>query len=207
MNNILRLRYLLLVCTILFLVGCMPYINAYYLPNTTEGYLQGHSKRTSDEPLWILERDGAMFNFSASRENSDKVIFRLNIQPLHLPKERSLSAKKREQARATVKPITVVLTKLQDGVMVTSNGQKRIPNTIRITQGQYGTNRRFALEVPTHEIYLPVDHYLALDAMYKLKCHICIVTWPPILINGKLVQIPPIEFEWKRGIQVQFING
>ncbi len=208
MNAYLRLRHLTLSLAVLLLFGCAPYINSYYLPDSIEGYRSGHSTRTSDEPLWILERDGATFYFSAGRDEAENTIFRLNIQPLRLPGEISLSAKKREEARAVVKPITVDFSKLREGALVTSNGKKKSADNIRIAQGQYGTNNRSPVELPTTEVYLPVDHYLELSAFYKGgKSDVYIVEWPSMLINGKLVRVPPIKFEWKSGIQVQFLNG
>ncbi|MEH6473406.1 MAG: hypothetical protein V7752_19425 [Halopseudomonas sp.] len=208
MNITLRLRFLILGFSALFLVGCAPYINSYYLPDADEGYLNGHSKRTSDEPLWILERGGATFYFSASREGTEITVFKLNIQPLRLPGEISLWAKKREEAKAAVIPITVDLTKLNKGALVNLNGSKLNTDNVRIIKGQYGTNNRSSVEASTNEIHLSVDHYLELSAFYKGgESNIYVVEWPATLINGSLVQVPPVRFEWKSGVQVQFVNG
>lgn len=208
MDAIFKLRILTIVVAAILLVGCAPYINSYYLPDSTEGYLSGHSKRTSDEPLWILERDGATFYLSAGRDSAENTTFKLNIQPLRLPGERSLSAKKREEARAAVTPITVDFTRLREGAVVISNGRKQSTGGVRIVKGQYGTNNRSTVELSINQVHLPVDHYLELSAFYKgSKSDVYVVEWPSMLINGKLVQVPPIKYEWSSGVQVQFING
>jgi hypothetical protein len=194
--------------TTVFLVGCAPYINSYYLPESGEGYLNGYSKRTSDEPLWILERGGGTFYFSAGRDDAKNTTFRLNIQPLRLPGEASLSAQKREEARAHVNPITVDFTNLRKGPLIISNNQKNSAEKVSIVKGQYGTNNRSSVALTTNEVYLPVDHYLELSAFYKgSESDVYVVEWPEIVINGKSVRLPPIEYQWKSGIQVQFING
>ncbi len=208
MSATLRLRNLTLVFAAILLVGCAPYINSYYLPESAEGYLSGHSKRTSDEPLWILERDGATFYISAGRDSAGYTTFKLNIQPLRLPGERSLSAKKRDKARAAVAPITVDFTNLRKGALVISNGHKKSTDSVRVVKGQYGTNNRSTVELSINRVHLPVDHYLELSAFYKGKeSDVYAVEWPSTLINGRLVKIPIIKYEWKSGIQVQFVNG
>ncbi len=208
MNSALRRKHLLPVITILLLVGCAPYISSYYLPDSAEGYLSGHSKRTSDEPLWILEKNGGTFYFSAGRDKVKNTTFRLIIQPLRLPGETSLSAQKREEARAAVNPITVDFTKLREGPLVILNDHNMSAEKVRIVKGQYGTNNRSPVELTSNDIHLPVDHYLELSAIYKGdESDVYVVEWPEMLINGEVVQVPPIKYEWKSGVQVQFING
>lgn len=203
-----KLRHVPLVLSILLLLGCAPYVNSYYLPESNEGYRSGHSVRTSDEPLWILERDGATSYFSAGRDRAGNSIFKLNIQPLRLPGETSVSAKKREEARAAVKPITVDFTKLREGALVTSNGISKRTDNVRVVSGQYGTNNRSTVNLPTNELHLQLDHYLEVSAFHKgAESDVHVVQWPSMLINGKLVQVPPIQFRWTSGMQVQFVNG
>ncbi len=74
-------------CAVLIpsLIGCAPYVNSYYLPESEDGHWSGHSILTSDAPMWILERGGATFSFSATRNPESLAKFVLNIQPIHLP--------------------------------------------------------------------------------------------------------------------------
>ena len=201
-------KYLPLVFTAVFLVGCAPYINSYYLPESVEGYLSGHSKRTSDEPLWILERDGGAFYFSAGRDDAKKTTLRLTIQPLGLPGETSLSAQKREEASAQVNLIIVHFANLREGPSIITNNLKKSAERVKVVKGQYGTANRSSVEPTTNEVYLPVDHYLELSAFYESSdSDAYVVEWPEMIINGKLVRLPPIKYQWKSGMQVKFING
>lgn len=203
-----NLKHVPLVLSALLMSGCFPYFSTYYLPESVEGYRSGHSVLTSDEPVWILERDGATFYFTASRDESGRTTFKLNIEPLRLPGQTSLWAKKREEARAAVKPVSVDFTDLRAGALVTSNGTEMSSDSVRVVSGQYGTNNRGTVNLPTNEILLPVDHYLEVSAVHKGKeSRVHIVQWPSMLINGKLVQLPPIQFRWTSGMQVQFLNG
>jgi hypothetical protein len=118
------------------LLGCAPYINSYYLPESQDGYRSAHSTLTSDAPTWILERGEATFYFSAFKDRTGHTIFSLNIQPLHLPGETSLSAKARADARSQVKPIIVRLTDIQGGVSVSSQettAQAELVRTVMAT--------------------------------------------------------------------------
>lgn len=208
MNTTHMRKYLPLVFAAVLLVDCAPYINSYYLPESGEGHLSGHSKRTSDEPLWILERDGGTFYFSAGRDDAEKPTFRLIIQPLRLSGETSLSAQKREEARAQVNPITVDFTNLREGPSIITNNQKKSAERVNVVKGQYGTNNHSSVEPTTNEVYLPVDHYLELRAFYEgADSDVYVVEWPEMVINGKLIRLPPIKYQWKSGMQVQFING
>ncbi len=197
-----------LFLSLFLLFGCAPYINSYYLPESTEGYRSGHSVRAFDEPIWILERDGATFYFSAGRDGAGHSIFKLNIQPLRLPGEDSFSAQKRQEARLAVKPITVEFAKLREGPLVTSGVTEKNAGNVEVVKGQYGTNNRSVVKPSTNEIHLLVDHFLELSAFFQnSESELYVVEWPSMIINGKLVQVPPVQFAWKSGVQVQFVNG
>jgi hypothetical protein len=206
-------KYLILEATLLLalasiLFGCAPYINSYYLPDSQDGHRSGHSTLTSGAPIWILERKGATFKFSARKEQNGKTIFTLNIQPLHTEAEISLSAKVREEARARVKPITVGLENTKDGVSVIINDATDRAGPIRVVKGTYGTNNRHSVESISDDLRIVVDQYLSLSAEYKsTKAGSYVVGWPVIMVNQQEVVLPPIEFHWKVGVQVQFLNG
>ncbi len=195
-----------MVTTVLF--GCAPYINTYYLPKAQEGGRSSHTTITSDAPTWILQKGGATFSFSATKSNNNKPRLSLIIKPLHLASETSLSAKVREEAKAAVKPIIVGLANFKNGVSIINGGATDKSEPIRIVKGTYGTNDRHNIESINNDLYLVVDQYLAISAAYiKTDVNSYIVQWPPININHKEIMLPPIEFKWKHGVQVIFING
>ena len=197
-----------LIALVSVLLGCAPYINSYYLPESKDGYRSGHSTLTSDAPIWILERGGATFYFSAFRDPGGQTIFNLNIQPLHLPGETSLSAKAREEARAAVQPITVGLGNTRNGMTVFFNGTTEKIQSVRVAKGTYGTNNRHNVDSLNDELRVVVDQYLELSAAFKsTESGSYVVEWPTIVINRQQVILPPIKFVWKHGVQVQFVNG
>jgi hypothetical protein len=190
------------------LFGCAPYINSYYLPESEDGHRSGHSTLTSDAPIWILERGGATFKFSAIQGSDSETNFILNIQPIHLPGEISLSAKVREETRAKVLPISVNLENIKSGVAVVSGSSTERIDHIQIVKGKYGTNNRHSVGLVDNDYRVDVDEYLELSAALRsAKGNTYIVEWPPITINRKKVELPPIKYLWKQGVQIQYING
>lgn len=74
--------------------------------------------------------------------------------------------------------------------------------------GTYGTNNRHDIEALDSDLQLAVDQYLELSALLKdADKGELLAEWPTIIINQNPVTLPPIKFEWKHGVQVQFVNG
>jgi hypothetical protein len=190
------------------LLGCAPYISAHFLPEAQFGYRSAHSTLTTDEPIWILERGDATFYLSARKAHAGETIFTLAIEPLHLPDETNWSAKVREEARAAVKPITVSLKHIQSGATVSFLGTTARAELVRAMSGTHGADKRQRIEDFYSDIQLSVDQYLQLNVVLSDADYSeFLVEWPTVIINQKPVVLPPIKFEWKHGIKVQFING
>ncbi len=208
MTNRNTLRIIALIMLVSVLLGCAPYINSYYLPESQDGHRSGHSTLTSDAPIWILERGDATFYFSASRDQGGLTIFNLNIQPVHLPGETSLSAKARDEARAAVQPITIGLENTRNGITIFFDETTEIIKPVRVARGAYGTNNRHNIESFHGDLNVAVDQYIELSTVLKsTESRSYVVKWPAIVINRQQVILPPIKFLWKHGVQVKFING
>lgn len=132
----------------------------------------------------------------------------LNVQPLHSDAETSLSAKVREEARKAVKPITIGLASFKNGVNIRVGDIKNRTKSVRVVKGTYGTNYSHNVESINNDIHVVVYQYLHITAIYKgAEADVYVVQWPPIEIDHQQVMLPAIEFTWKSGVQVQFING
>lgn len=202
------IKHTVLVSLFAMLCSCAPYIGSYYSPKSQYGYSNSHSSLTSNAPIWVLERGGATFNFSAYKNTNEQTVFSLNIQPIHLPEESSLLAKTREDAKAAVLPITIGLEKYKNGIEISYNDITTITDPVRIVMGTYGTNNRNIITSFSDNHHLLVNQYLSLSvALKQTETSSYEIVWPIIFINGQKILLPSISFKWKHGVQLMFLNG
>ena len=197
-----------LVLLTFVLAGCFPHIKAYYLPESHEGRLDEHSKYSSSSPDWMLERGGARFKFSAIKKSDGETEFFLGIYPLRAPGDTGFWAKTRDEAWASVKPITIGFEKKENQVVIISNSFTEKIDITHIAKGTGGTRDHHIVELNYEKnLRLIVHQYVHLRVALKNKdVNSYSVQWPAVIINSHRVELPPIQFVWTRGLQVQTLN-